>query len=405
MKFAVITFVLFAQVFGQILDPSFEAGFGGTDWALLSATFTTPLCDSACLEGFTAYDGEFYVWLGGIGTDEIANASQTITIPTTTPILSFYFLCAIDNTAAVDDETIVTVGGTPVFSINQTSCLSSIYNQAWAQVVIDLGALADNGSKLLQITYSHTNNAVLLNAFYDLFALSPRISTSGALTSAAMTSAAMTTGRVTSGAVTSGSVTSAHTSGALTSGAVTSAGLTSAGLTSASLTSGHITTGISLTSGDLTTGVEPEITSGADVTTGDTGVVTTSQLPPATTGEELASSSSGPSLTRGELAAAIVVPIAVVGLGLIIFVLVYRAKSKKGGKDPERGAVEMKSTPKKKAQDSDSESASESSSKSGSSSGSGSGSESESESGSGSGSESGSKSSAASTTASSKSSK
>lgn len=128
-----------------IADPSFEDGTPNGFWTESSTNFGTPLCtvaDCGTGTGTGPRTGTWWAWFGGIAAAETGTMGQSVTIPTGSTSLDFYFeapLCA-----AAADFIRVTVDGTELWRANGTSSACGVVG--YQQISVPLGAFADGGS-------------------------------------------------------------------------------------------------------------------------------------------------------------------------------------------------------------------------------------------------------------------
>jgi len=137
-----------------IQDPSFETTdfFYWPDtnnyWDEASTNFDTPLCtvDDCGLGGGTAgpYTGTAWAWFGGIDQTEQGIALQTVTIPTDTASLEFYFwLGTADVGSDANDQFTAWIDSTPVFTATALEASSYL---TYTLVTQDVSAFADGAA-------------------------------------------------------------------------------------------------------------------------------------------------------------------------------------------------------------------------------------------------------------------
>jgi hypothetical protein len=73
-----------------LLDGGFEAGYPNPYWIDGSTNFGTPLCTVARCGGGSPHSGQWWAWFGGIDRYEYGYLNQTVTIPPSTAILTYW---------------------------------------------------------------------------------------------------------------------------------------------------------------------------------------------------------------------------------------------------------------------------------------------------------------------------
>src|SRR6185436_16340339 len=133
-----------------ILDPSFEAGpFTNPYWGEYSYNFGTPLCTVAdCgTGGGTALPrtGAVWGWFGGTSAiTETAFLVQSVTIPTNTATLSFYFWIGKANSGSGADDVFYTwIDSTKLFTATALNLSSYL---TYTLEALNVSAFADGGS-------------------------------------------------------------------------------------------------------------------------------------------------------------------------------------------------------------------------------------------------------------------
>lgn len=149
-------------------DPSFETTdyFYWPDtndfWDEASTNFGTPLCtvDDCGTGGGTAgpYTGTAWLWTGGITTTEESAVTQTVTIPTDTASLQFYFwLGFADVGSDANDKFNALIDNTPVFTATALETSSYL---TYTLITQDVSAFADGAAHEV-VFYSITTNQVV----------------------------------------------------------------------------------------------------------------------------------------------------------------------------------------------------------------------------------------------------
>lgn len=149
-----------------LLDPSFEASDGSSlYWTQSSTYFGTPLCTVAdCGNGGGTAGpriGSVWGWFGGISDDETATLSQTVTIPSGTATLQFYFW--IGSAGAGSDAADVfraKIDGNTVFSANATQTGSY---PAYTLVSVNVNAYANGAAHTVMFESVTTGQNVNFN--------------------------------------------------------------------------------------------------------------------------------------------------------------------------------------------------------------------------------------------------
>ncbi len=142
----------------RVLDGSFEAAAGSPinspSWTEASSNFSSPLCsETLCGTGSGTsgpHTGNVWAWFGGISSTEISSLQQTLTIPTSSTALTFYYrlgVCAAGAGAA--DFLRVTIDGAELWrrDAGATECGAASYAQASVPLTV---AQADGASHTLR---------------------------------------------------------------------------------------------------------------------------------------------------------------------------------------------------------------------------------------------------------------
>lgn len=142
-----------------IADPSFEDGSPNGFWAESSTNFGTPLCTAAGCGGTGTgtgpRTGTWWAWFGGIAAAETGTVGQSVTIPTGSTSLNFYFEAPLCGAAA--DFIRVTVDGTELWRADGTSSACGVVG--YQQISVPLGAFADGGSHAILFESTSTGAA------------------------------------------------------------------------------------------------------------------------------------------------------------------------------------------------------------------------------------------------------
>jgi Zn-dependent metalloprotease len=148
---------------GVVADGGFEAGTPNPSWNEFSATFGTPICDTACGTGGGTgpHSGSWWVWFGGINASETGYVDQNVTIPVGFTSLSFWLEIPVaDNSGFLNVE----IDDTIVFSVTEAD--AGTY-ATYTEVVVDIGAYADGGSHKLEFYSEVSAGSNLTNIFVD----------------------------------------------------------------------------------------------------------------------------------------------------------------------------------------------------------------------------------------------
>ena len=111
-------------------------------WTEVDNTGCTPwIGDWFSIVGIVAYHGSQYFWAGGYcGAANSNSATQSILIPTGSPILSFYYRAArTDADDTTNGSAYVKVNGTQVWSLSMVQANNTT---SWVKVTVDLSAYA-----------------------------------------------------------------------------------------------------------------------------------------------------------------------------------------------------------------------------------------------------------------------
>ena len=145
-------------------DGGFEAGSPSTAWAESSDVFGTPLCDGACTEdaGAAPFEGDWFVWFGGLEEPETASVSQTFTATGDAAFLFFMF--EINAAAGAGDDILsVRIDDTEVFMASDAEWEDF---DTYREVGIDISDFADGEPHTLTIEASFPGTG-LSNFFID----------------------------------------------------------------------------------------------------------------------------------------------------------------------------------------------------------------------------------------------
>jgi hypothetical protein len=148
---------------GVVADGGFEAGTPNPSWNEFSATFGTPICDTACGTGGGTgpHSGSWWAWFGGINASETGFVDQNVTIPVGFDSLSFWLEIPVaDNSGFLNVE----IDDTIVFSVTEAD--AGTY-ATYAEVVLDISAYADGGSHKLEFYSEVSLGSNLTNFFVD----------------------------------------------------------------------------------------------------------------------------------------------------------------------------------------------------------------------------------------------
>jgi hypothetical protein len=141
------------QCTNLIVDGGFEAGILGGTWTESSTTFGSPVCSVAMCGAGTGsgpHGGVYWVWLGGVDTDETAFVSQNIVIPRGTATLRFWLeipTCSSFNYATLLIN--IDGGNNIIYSADSSDARCGL--TGYVQHVHDVSAFADGGTHRLQI--------------------------------------------------------------------------------------------------------------------------------------------------------------------------------------------------------------------------------------------------------------
>lgn len=136
-----------------IADGSFEEGPLGEAWMVGSANFETPICNAACYAGVSqAFDGQWWVWFGGVPVPESAFVAQTVPLISGRAVLHFQLRMQADEPSAGDTLTVV-VDGQGVQTISAVD--AGLYGE-YTEVAVDLGAFADNATHVVSLDANFT---------------------------------------------------------------------------------------------------------------------------------------------------------------------------------------------------------------------------------------------------------
>ncbi len=149
-----------------IADPSFEAGTPNPSWTEASTNFGTPLCDpNTCNPAFTASDGNWFAWFGGIAAFEQASLEQMLTIPAGATTLEFDL--HVHTCDSASDFLEVRIDGSTVFTT-----VPCVTGGGYSRESVDVGAFDDGGNHTLLVeSFSIASNDGLSNFFLDNLSL------------------------------------------------------------------------------------------------------------------------------------------------------------------------------------------------------------------------------------------
>ncbi len=151
-----------------ILDGGYEQGTGGP-WVQSSTLFGTPLCtvaDCGTGTGTGPRGGAWWAWYGGTAADEVAVASQNRVIPAGTATLTFYLEIPVCGTGGSPETLVVTIDGTPVFSVNNSD--PACNTLGYQLKSIDVSAFANGAAHTLEFRGTfNSGQATATNFFVD----------------------------------------------------------------------------------------------------------------------------------------------------------------------------------------------------------------------------------------------
>jgi serine protease len=148
-----------------LADPSFEAFTPNPYWVEGSTNYGTPLCTTAlCGTGAGSAlprTGSVWGWFGGTINNEIASLAQTITIPSGTATLQFYFyIGAAPAGSGTDDVFNAQIDSTTLFSANATQLGSY---PGYTFISINASAFANGGSHTVRFISNTSGQIVNFN--------------------------------------------------------------------------------------------------------------------------------------------------------------------------------------------------------------------------------------------------
>jgi hypothetical protein len=123
-----------------ISDGDFENATSA--WFEVDNTGCTPwIGDWSSIVGIVAYHGSQYFWAGGYcGAANSNSATQSLLVPASTPVLSFYYQAArTDADGTTNGVAYVKVNGTSVWSLSMVQANNTT---SWVKVSVDLSAYA-----------------------------------------------------------------------------------------------------------------------------------------------------------------------------------------------------------------------------------------------------------------------
>ena len=146
-----------------INDGSFENATSA--WTEVDTTGCTPwIGDWFSIVGVTAYNGTQYFWAGGYcGAANSNSATQSLLVPASTPVLSFYYRAnRSDPDSATNGSAYVKVNGTTVWSLAMVQANNTT---VWTKVTVDLSAYA---GQTVALTLGANNVGTGIgNVFFD----------------------------------------------------------------------------------------------------------------------------------------------------------------------------------------------------------------------------------------------
>ncbi|MCP4424918.1 MAG: hypothetical protein GY803_10525, partial [Chloroflexi bacterium] len=150
-----------------VADGGFEAGPFGGIWTESSTNFGTPICDiGGCGTGTGTgpSEGDFWVWLGGIGAYEEGSVSQSVVIPAGVTEMTFDLEQIICDSAA--DYMEVTIDGNLEFFSDGASGLCGLLG--YTPQSVDITAYADDAAHMIEFRSEiFANNGDGSNFFVD----------------------------------------------------------------------------------------------------------------------------------------------------------------------------------------------------------------------------------------------
>jgi hypothetical protein len=139
-----------------VVDGSFEEGPLTIGWMTGSTNWETPICNATCFAGGNeAYDGDWWVWFGGVPVAESAFVSQMLPIAQGSAELVFHVLINSETQSANDTLTVL-VDDQNVFMLTGENELE--YGQ-YVEVRVDLTDFADGSIHLLSFDANFDGNS------------------------------------------------------------------------------------------------------------------------------------------------------------------------------------------------------------------------------------------------------
>jgi uncharacterized repeat protein (TIGR01451 family) len=146
-----------------INDGSFENATSA--WTEVDTTGCTPwIGDWFSIVGVTAYNGTQYFWAGGYcGAANSNSATQSLLVPASTPVLSFYYRAnRSDPDSATNGSAYIKVNGTTVWSLAMVQANNTT---VWTKVTVDLSAYA--GQTVALALGANNVGTGIGNVFFD----------------------------------------------------------------------------------------------------------------------------------------------------------------------------------------------------------------------------------------------
>jgi len=151
-----------------VADGGFEVGTPSQAWTESSDQFGTPICDTSCTRdrGAGPYEGDWYVWFGGVADPEHASVSQPVVIDGPTAFLGFYV--DINASAGTGDDVFqALIDDTVVFMVSDFDMAAF---DGYTPVSIDISDFADGQSHELAFVGDFPGTG-LSNFFLDAVTL------------------------------------------------------------------------------------------------------------------------------------------------------------------------------------------------------------------------------------------
>src|SRR5690606_36181782 len=128
----------------------------------------SPLCNLGCGTGAGTgpFDGNWWVWFGGISSATSGHVEQELTIPSSgSATLSFYLEIPAAGQAG---SMTVRMDGDELFSVTEADATTYATYQ---EVTVDVSAYADGGTHTLRIESETQTGAAVTNFFVDLVSI------------------------------------------------------------------------------------------------------------------------------------------------------------------------------------------------------------------------------------------